>query len=106
MLQESVEFNNNSTRGMEITFKVSKLTGMVNLKPTMYSYQWLWKNLSATPSSRGQFLFYKVPQETVDFDDVSTRMSIRAMEITLNASILAGMVNLKPIIRFSDCEEK
>ena len=51
-------------------------------------------------------MFYKVSQEPVDFNDVSTRMSIRAMEITLNASILAGMVNLKPIIRFSDCEEK
>ena len=24
---------------MEITFKACKLTGMVNLKPTMYSYQ-------------------------------------------------------------------
>ena len=51
-------------------------------------------------------MFYKVLQEPVDFSDVSTRMSIRAMEITLNASILAGMVNLKPIIRVSDCEEK
>lgn len=51
-------------------------------------------------------MFYKVPQEHVDFNDVSTRMSIKAMEITLNASILAGMVNLKPIIRVSDCEEK
>ena len=46
------------------------------------------KKLSATPSSRGEFLFYKVPQEPVDFNDVSTKMSIRAMEITLNASIL------------------
>jgi len=36
VLQESVEFNDNSTRGMEITFKACKLTGMVNLKPTMY----------------------------------------------------------------------
>ena len=51
-------------------------------------------------------MFYKVPQEPVDFNDVSARMSIKAMEITLNASILAGMVNLKPIIRVSDCEEK
>lgn len=51
-------------------------------------------------------MFYKVPQEPVDFSDVSTRMSIKTMEITLNASILAGMVNLKPIIRVSDCEEK
>ena len=58
------------------------------------------------PSSRSEFLFYKVPQEPVDFNDIYTRMSIRAMEITLNASILAGMVNLKPIIRVSDCEEK
>jgi len=37
--QEPVEFNDISTRGMEITFKARKLTGMVNLKPTMYSYQ-------------------------------------------------------------------
>jgi len=33
-------------------------------------------------------------------------MSIGGMEITLNASKLAGMVNLKPIIRVKDCEEK
>ena len=61
---------------------------------------------STTPSSRGEFSWYGVPQEPVDFNDISTRMSIGGMEITLNASKLAGMVNLKPIIRVKDCEEK
>ena len=72
----------------------------------MYLYQRLWKKLSAMPSSRGEFLFYKVSKEPVDFIDISTRMSIRAMEITLNASILASVVYLKPIICVRDCEEK
>ena len=61
---------------------------------------------STTPSSRGEFSWYGVPQEPIDFNDISTRMSIGGMEITLNASKLAGMVNLKPIIRVRDCEEK
>ena len=61
---------------------------------------------STTPSSRGDFSWYGVTQEPVDFNEISTRMSIGGMEITLNASKLAGMVNLKPIIRVKDCEEK
>jgi len=61
---------------------------------------------STTPSSRGEFSWYGVSQEPVDFNEISTRMSIGGMEITLNASKLAGMVNLKPIIRVKDCEEK
>ena len=58
------------------------------------------------PSSRGEFLFYKVPQEPVDFNDVSTRMSIMAMEITLHASILQvwSIWNLLCIC-VSDCEK-
>ena len=58
---------------------------------------------STTPSSKCEFSFYNVPQEPVDFNDISTRMSIGGMEITLNASKLAGMVNLKPIVRVKDC---
>ena len=53
---------------------------------------------STTPSSKGEYSFYKVPQDPIDFNDISTRMSIGGMEITLNASKLAGMVNLKPIV--------
>ena len=60
---------------------------------------------STTPSSRCEYSFYKVPQEVIDFNDISTRMSIGGMEITLNASKLAGMVNLKPIVRVKDCEK-
>ena len=41
---------------------------------------------STTPSSRGELLCYKVPQEPVDFIDISTRISIGGMKITLNAS--------------------
>ena len=54
---------------------------------------------------RGKYSFYKVPQEPIDFNDISTRMSIGGMEITFNPSKLAGMVNLKPIVRFRDCEK-
>ena len=64
---------------------------------------------STTVSSRGghgEFSYYGIPQDPVDFNDISTRMSIGGMEITLNASKLAGMVNLKPIIRVKDCETR
>ena len=60
---------------------------------------------STTPSSRGEYSFYRVAQDPINFNDISTRMSIGGMEITLNASKLAGMMNLKPIIRVNDCEK-
>ena len=54
---------------------------------------------------RGEFSYYGVHQTPVDFKDISTRMSIGGMEITLNASKMAGLVNLVPIIVVEDCEK-
>ncbi len=39
------------------------------------------------------YCFYRVTQEPVEFNNISTR----GIEITLKASILAGIVNLKRI---------
>ena len=54
---------------------------------------------------RGEFSYYGVHQSPVDFKDISTRMSIGGMEITLNASKMAGLVNLIPTVVVDDCEK-
>ena len=59
---------------------------------------------STTSYSRGEFSYYGIPQDPVDFKDISTRMSIGGMEITLNASKMAGLVNLKPTVLIQDCK--
>ena len=56
-------------------------------------------------SEKGQFSYYGIPEDPLNFNDISTRMSIGGMEITLNASKFAGMVNLKPSVRVRDCEK-
>ena len=56
-------------------------------------------------SEKGQFSYYGIPEDPLNFNDISTRMSIGGMEITLNASKLAGMFNLKPSVRVRDCEQ-
>ena len=63
------------------------------------------KSTTSNPNERGQFSYYGLPDDPLNFNDISTRMSIGGMEITLNASKLAGMVNLKPIVRIKDCED-
>ena len=55
---------------------------------------------------RGEFSYYGVDQPKIDFKDISTRMSIGGMEITLNASKMAGLVNLIPKVMVEDCEKK
>ena len=50
---------------------------------------------STTPSSKGEYSFYKVPQDPIDFNDISTRMSVGGMKITLNVSKLARKGNFK-----------
>lgn len=54
--------------------------------------------------NKGEFSYYGIPQDPINFKEISTRMSIGGMEITLNANKLAEMVNLKPIICITDCE--
>ena len=63
------------------------------------------KSTTSDPNERGQFSYYGLPEDPLNFNDISTRMSIGGMEITLNASKLAGMVNLKPVVRIKDCED-
>ena len=63
------------------------------------------KSTTSCPNERGQFSYYGLPEDPLNFNDISTRMSIGGMEITLNANKLAEMVNLKPIVRVKDCEE-
>ena len=55
--------------------------------------------------NRAGFSYYKVPQEPINFNEISTRMSIGGLEITLNAIKLADMVNLKPVVKVKDCEK-
>ena len=55
-------------------------------------------------SQKGEFSYYGLGQDPIDFKDISTRMNIGGMEITLNAEKLAEMVNLKPLVKISDCE--
>ena len=55
-------------------------------------------------ANKASYSYYRVPQDPVDFNEISTRMSIGGMEITLNASKLADMVNLKPLVKIKDCE--
>ena len=63
------------------------------------------KSTTSDPNERGQFSYYGLPEDPLNFNDISTRMSIGGIEITLNASKLAGMVNLKPVVRIKDCED-
>lgn len=50
-------------------------------------------------SSSLPFSFYRLPVEPIDFLSVSTRMSISGMEISLNASKMSEIIDLKPIVR-------
>ena len=61
------------------------------------------KSTAASRMKRAEFSYYGLPVDPVNFNEISTRMSIGGMEITLNASKMAGLVNLKPIVQVRDC---
>ena len=49
------------------------------------------------------FSYYGIPAEPLDLSTISTRMSISGMEITLNATKMAEILNLNPIVRVKKC---
>lgn len=107
-LQKEFEAQQERKKEQEMKAKLKKPTARKS-STTITPCTTTSKKKATARKSTGQrnyFSYYGVAQQPVDFNDISTRMSIGGMEITLNASKMAGLVNLKPIVLVKDCQSQ
>jgi len=74
-----------------------------NIRPVCFQRTVARKSTNGASRLR-PFSYYGIPVEPIDLSTISTRMSISGMEITLNATKMAEILNLKPIVRVKKCK--
>jgi hypothetical protein len=52
------------------------------------------------------FSFYWLPVEPIDYSSISTRMSISGMQISLNASKMSEIIDLKPVVKVQEMQSE
>ena len=59
----------------------------------------------STGTALKSFSYYRMAVEPLDLSSISTRMSISGMEITLNATKMAEIINLNPSLKIKKCKQ-
>ena len=59
----------------------------------------------STGTAMKSFSYYRMPVDPLDLSSISTRMSISGMEITLNATKMAEIINLNPTLKIKKCKQ-
>lgn len=104
LVEASLQCEYEKQQALKIEAKMKKPTARKSTSSNKREKRCTARKSTTSLGNKGEFSYYGIPQDPINFKEISTRMSIGGMEITLNANKLAGMVNLKPIICITDCE--
>jgi hypothetical protein len=64
------------------------------------------KSTTTLTISSPPFSFYRLPVEPIDYSSISTRMSISGMQISLNASKMSEIIDLKPVVKVQEMQSE